>query len=395
MPKSQVFFTIKLNFLACTVKKGVLVKPFNLDFLLNGFLRPLGRLFNCFCVRLAPVFAMNLQHNADYVVKGFCVLGKARFAWKDFTSKIDDCEKLDNYIKYRIQNGNEKYGENRAYYHDRFFHYTKLKNIDSILKSRSFLLSNCGNSNDPIETEIKDNENSFILCFSTGINENLPMWYLYSGVDGMGGCLSFTKSLIYDLVENAIFSVVCEKSDGSSDEAELVRGIDFDITLQDVIYAKIGTLDNDTDIKYNTRVIHKFNNDEFKKFKDKNSAFVKSLIWYYEKETRLLVNLKDGGREKLNKLKNQPNTVPKIRLSFKELPRVNANMKLILAPELSDKPSAKNNFFELLSEYENIQNWLVETSNVSSSEYAGQVKMNLCNKCEYKSKSARPKQEGE
>ena len=74
---------------------------------------------------------------------------------------------------------------------------------------------------------------------------------------------------------------------------------------------------------------------------------------------------------------------------------VNANMKLILAPELSDKPSAKNNFFELLSEYENIQNWLVETSNVSSSEYAGQVKMNLCNKCDHKSKSARPKQEEE
>ena len=323
-------------------------------------------------------------------------MGKARFAWKDFnSSNIKNCKDLDNYIKYRIQNENEKYGENRAYYHDRFFHYTKLKNIDSILKSRSFLLSNCGNSNDPMEKDIKDKENSFILCFSTGINENLPMWYLYSGVDGMGGCLSFTKSLIYDLVENAAFSVVCKKSDGSSDEAELVRGIDFDIALQDVIYAKVGTLDNDTDIKYNTRVIHEFSNDEFKKFKDENSAFVKSLIWYYEKETRLLVNLKDGGREKLNKLRKQPNIVPKIRLSFKELSRVNANMKLILAPELSEKLSAENNFFESLSKYANIQNWLAETSNVSSSEYAGQVKMNLCNKCEYKSKSARPKQEGE
>lgn len=386
MPKSQVFFTIKLNFLALTAKKSALIKPFNFEFLLNGFLRPFSRLFNCFCTRLAPVFAMGLQHNADYVVKGFCVLGRAIFAWKDFNStKIKNCKDLDNYIKYRIQNGNEKYGENRAYYHGRFFHYTKLKNIDSILRSRSFLLSNCGNSNDPVEAEIEDIKNSFILCFSTGINENLPMWYLYSGVDGMGGCLSFTKSLIYDLVENATFSVVCEKSDGSSDEAELVRGIDFDITLQDVIYAKIGTLDNDTDIKYNTRVIHKFNNDEFKKFKDKNSAFVKSLIWYYEKETRLLVNLKNGKRKELSDLKEQQNIVPKIRLSFKELPRVNANMKLILAPELSENPSAKNNFFELLSEYENIQNWLAETSNVSSSEYVGQVKMNLCNKCEYKS----------
>ena len=79
MPKSQVFFTIILNFLAHTVKKGVLIKPFNIEFLLNGFLRPFGRLFNCFFVRLAPVFAMGLQHNADYVVKFIRKKGKKHY----------------------------------------------------------------------------------------------------------------------------------------------------------------------------------------------------------------------------------------------------------------------------------------------------------------------------
>ena len=122
---------------------------------------------------------------------------KKYFKRTDFNDQtLKNADDLENYIKYRAAKpgAEEKYEENRAYFHNNFYHYSKLKSITEILKSQSFLLSRCGCTNDPMENEIKDKDRCFALCFSSGTDENIPMWYLYSGVEGQGGCLTMTKS---------------------------------------------------------------------------------------------------------------------------------------------------------------------------------------------------------
>lgn len=81
---------------------------------------------------------------------------EAKFEWKDFP-KLKNAIELDNYIKYRKSTKeNKKYANLRAYYHGGFYNYSTLKNINKILATRSFLLSNPGESNDREEKKIPD-----------------------------------------------------------------------------------------------------------------------------------------------------------------------------------------------------------------------------------------------
>lgn len=324
---------------------------------------------------------------------------KAKYAWKDFNEdKIKNAEDLENYIRYRISKRPEdtKYEENRAYFHSKFFHYTKLRNIDKILSSQSFLISRCGCTNDPMEKDIKDVDRCFALCFSSGINENIPMWYLYSGIDGQGGCLTLTKPLIYDLFNKSTvcFAVKNKDDDEFVNCGILERNKDYNITLQDVLYAKVDDDHNIVDIKYNNRSLHNFDKSEFEKFRERNSAFVKSIAWYYEKETRLLIKLTECGKEKLDGLKkctgyqNLAYSDFKIRISFREINHIASKINLVFAPEFTvddnNNPLSSSEIFNKLREFTKIREWIIKTSGIKRSYYQGQIIMQLCKDCDFK-----------
>ena len=298
-----------------------------------------------------------------------------KFQWSDFPN-LKSAEDLENYMKYKKSNkDNEKYANLRAYYHEGFYHYTKLETIEKILEGNNFLLFHPGDSNDPAEKTIQEKEYKFYLCFSTGINENLPLWYLYSGMDGKGGQLSFTKSLIYDLLHKGKYSLVERKGADSktilADREEiLLSEDDFECTLQDVLY--FGKTDQKIDLKYNTMTNHnQISCTEFEKFQNNNQEFVKSLIWYYEKETRLLVKLTEKGTRHLKDGKFYA-----IKLSFGHLENVRKKMKLVLAPEVETMEGYIKN-----EDYPHIYKFLFDTSNVKLSKHKGEVKMNLCKNC--------------
>lgn len=314
---------------------------------------------------------------------------KGKFAWGDF-SNLNNVTDLENYIKYRKPTEkelrktiNDKYQYQRAYNHSNFFHYTKLKNIEKILKGNAFLLSRIGNSNDPIENNTPNKERSFALCFSTGINENLPLWYLYSGVNGKGGRLCFTKSQIYSLINEGCYSLVeinSETNEINSEICKLHKNEDISVEFQDILYVKENK--EFIDLKYNTMTNHSnIRIKEFKEFERKYPAFIKSLIWYYEKETRLLVTLKDNIFQLLESNKKYA-----VKLSFDKLDDVINGMKLTLAPEfaLNDEGELKTDdeIDMELRKNTNINRWLVNTSRYKKSEYSGQVKMQLCKKCD-------------
>lgn len=316
-----------------------------------------------------------------------------KFEWKDFTAKnSDDTYKiststdLDNYIKYRKSAEKiDKYKNNRAYFHDTFFHYTSLENINKILKSKKILCTKYGDSNDL--SEINPDDCVFHLCFSTGKYENIPMWYLYSGTDGKGGSLIFKKSLIYDLINDNKYCLMLRNNstDEFDEKCDLEPEKDFSLQIQDVIYSV--QENNHYTLKYNNR-LRKFDKDEFEKFIADNKYFVKSLAWYYEKETRILVKLTDSGICKLKEIKkelkinNDSEFAIGINIDNKNILK---NMQLKLGPEYSldddNKKISTEKIFEKFKEYEYIHKWLCSVSNYSPSDYTGQIKINLCKKC--------------
>ncbi|MGN1442780.1 MAG: hypothetical protein ACI4XE_02920 [Acutalibacteraceae bacterium] len=309
-----------------------------------------------------------------------------RFKWSQFP-ELDNCLDLENYMKLTMKNknSNKKYRYNRAFQHNCFFHYTKLSNIEKIFGNHCFLLFNLGSSNDPLENKIENKDSIFTLCFSTGINENLPLWYLYSGVDGKGGCLCFTKSQIYSLIyEGEYFLAQVDDNKTIIDRIPIKLNEDFSCEIGDVVYMKKNG--DFVDLKYNTMTNHnKISVEEFEKFKRNNPEFVKSLIWFYEKETRFVVRLTDKGKAKLKDNKKYA-----VILSFAKLPKTYEKIKLKLAPEAClqeitnegkciEKDAQK---LESISKYPNIKKWIYATSNCSNSDYVGQIKMNLCGRCD-------------
>lgn len=47
----------------------------------------------------------------------------------------------------------------------------------------------------------------YSLCFSTGIHENLALWYLYAGIGGQGVRISLTKTQIKKLIEESTYEL--------------------------------------------------------------------------------------------------------------------------------------------------------------------------------------------
>lgn len=307
-------------------------------------------------------------------------MNNEKLVWNYF-SEINNAEDLEKYIKNR--NANEKetavYKNLRAYAHSNFFHYTTVEKLEKIFSDNSFLLTRVGYSNDPME-EISKDVYAYHFCLSTGVNENLPLWYLYSGVDGKGARISLTKSKMYKLISEGMYTLVEFDSDVVENgfQLSLNEETDYDLQFQDVVYVKEN--DKFVDLKYNTMTNrNKIRKDDFAVFKNNNRAFVKSLIWYYEKETRLVVTLKPTIIEKLD-----VNKTYAIKLCFNHLPEITKNIKLTFAPEFFEDSEdfTYEQVIQSLSSYKNVCNWLLGTSNCSKSEYSGQVKMNLCDKCE-------------
>ena len=136
----------------------------------------------------------------------------------------------------------------------------------------------------------------FTLCFSCGINENLPLWYLYSGIDGKGARLRFTQSTIKNLVCEGKYWLAEKQEDGKDPVPimELVDGVSMVCKFEDVLYYSEGEKQGQADLKYNTMTNHKIPFAEVEKYREAHRGFEKGLIWFYEKETRLLVSLVDG-----------------------------------------------------------------------------------------------------
>lgn len=286
--------------------------------------------------------------------------------WNSF-SEIENIEQLEEYLDCR-----------GPYRHTNFFHYTSLDALNSIIGSRKFLVSNVSRFNDLKEKEVFNNNEElfYSLCFSTGVNENLPLWYLYSGLDGKGGRIKFTSTMMRRIVDYSKF-YLCEYDYSEHKE---IRKI-FDLTddnstkeFRDVLYCGIN---DDNTIKYNTMTNRRISLNEISDYRDNYKGFVKNLIWYYEKETRLLININLEYKKTLEEI-----GVERLAVMM-DFQHIGNNFSINLAPEIEVKEFEPIKFdlkHDKLKElYILSKNY--KKAKIQPSQYAGQVKMNLCTKC--------------
>ena len=187
------------------------------------------------------------------------------------------------------------YLQGRPRGHDGYYHYTSLDAINGILEN-GFCISSVDRFNDHAEKEAFEGceKRYYCLCFSTGVEENLALWYLYAGVGGRGGRLQFTYKSISKLLR-APFELV----EYNYSKHKAVRKIatlteeNASFRLGDVVYADPSKKNREfMAMKYNTMTNREtFPIREWEWFKESNKGFYKSQVWYYEKETRLMIEL--------------------------------------------------------------------------------------------------------
>lgn len=290
----------------------------------------------------------------------------SKFEWNQF-GILKNCEELSDYI------------QGREYRHGEYCHYTSLYCINSILEKQQFYVNNVRRGNDECDKEqfCEDKQLYYVLCFSTGVNENLPLWYMYSGMKGKGGRIRFTKSSIKKLVKESkyyLYGYTDNEKGLKLDEEPimtLVDGDSMELIFKDVLYSRRN--DKDTgkiDLKYNTMTNHIMPYADFEKYNKDNKGFNKGLIWYYEKETRLLIKLTGDTAKKIEKDKNYM-----VVLDFSHMQKKSINIDLAPAITSADVTSE-------LKKYNHIIDFMVDTSQCKLSKHKGEIKMNFCSKCD-------------
>lgn len=291
--------------------------------------------------------------------------------WYSFP-KLSTAEQLSEYFEHLNKKGKK------------YYHYTSLDAVDAILRDKQFVISNVQRFNDKIDAKQFGDENEqkkfFSLCFSRGTEENLPLWYMYSGVDGKGGRLCFTcdkiQKLISDKLANGELRFSLWKYDYDHNKkinkiCNLQDGVNCKIKLHDVLYYRFEEKGGEKKVrlKFNTMT----NNGaidvaQFEKYRNDNCGFNKSLIWFYEKEERLLIEIIG---EHTNEIKSEKDCAVICKIDD-----IIKHAKITTAPEINDK--------EELKEYTSISSFIFDSSSVNLSEHHGDIEMKICDKCKYK-----------
>ena len=157
---------------------------------------------------------------------------------------------------------------------------------------------------------------------------------------------------------------------GNEIRIPLIDGKNASIRFRDVLYARPAKGGVTVDLKYNTMTNYKnVTIKEWERFKAENPGFCKGLIWYYEKESRLLIDLKGEAAAVIDPKKDYA--------VFWEIgrDRLYKYMKITCGPEI-------DTIDEALA-FPDVRDFILRSSRVTLSENAGDVHMNLCSKCDH------------
>lgn len=262
--------------------------------------------------------------------------------------------------------------EKKAYTHTQYYHYSQLEGIKGILNDQKLWVSSMCFSNDTTEHSRFGNDTYyyFQLCFSTGTTENLPLWFLYSGTNGKGARISFGKKTINNLIDFKNMHAELIDIQGGN-RTTLIDGDNCHMEFKDIIYRKKEL--NKYRLKYNTQVNDSFPIEEMDKVERNNKAFIKEIIWYYEKETRLLIRVDEKLIDK-GLFKDVKESPYRIELSIPD--DCYKDIEVMLSPVYDE---SKQEEIDAILKGES---FLKLNKAKTLSEYAGQIKIDLCRNCD-------------
>lgn len=293
------------------------------------------------------------MRNKDYLI-----------SWPSFPY-LKTADQLDAYLAERPKG------------HKYYYHYTSLGAINGILEN-GFCISCVDRFNDSVEKSVFSDhaKKYYSLCFSTGEQENLALWYLYSGVGGNGGRMQFTYNSVEKLLKSTCrlveYNYVKHKT---LREIAVLNEDNAILRFEEVVYADRSKKNRGMDLKYNTMTNHgNVSEAEWKTFVSRHRGFQKRQIWYHEKETRLLIELTDDLYSKLD-----PNKTYAVILEIP--PAVMRYVKIRFAPNIPSLDDAD------ITEQPNIAALRSQPNKLQLSEHAGMVEINPCRNCtKHKSK---------
>lgn len=298
---------------------------------------------------------------------------------KNQFNKLETSTDLENFLGSMKCKSPKK----ERYRHEGYYHYTTLDTMEKILKGDSLWLTSVSGFNDSMDMEQFEEKERycFALCFSTERSENLPLWYLYSGMDGQGARLRLTPGKFKEMLENSSCKLVQVKQDGQNakEPITLERGKNVEIELRDIIYAgdeKGRGAKRKYILKYGNIANRKVTKSEYEKYRSIHKGFHKGLLWQYEKESRLLAIVKGGAKELIDKEKPDKNTGYHIEIQLTK--GVKQYMDICLAPNIVEerdknkKEKNKTDIKTVCSENPEIRKYY-ESRKVQLSQYAGTV----------------------
>ncbi len=211
-----------------------------------------------------------------------------------------------------------------------FWYYTSLNNADKILENSCFHIRSINDMNDKDEAGLHKNS-KFVhaLCLCNSDTEKIPMWYLYSGLDGKGVSIGFTASTLLKFVRSIKTVKVV-----SNEDIELSVGKEVTIKCGWIFYRK---KDQPEKIKYRNKF---YELTDFEFFEQEN-YFVKDYPWEYEKEFRIVV------------INNTAQPYEKFKI---DIPiELYKNVKIRFAPEFQNET-----IYETIKGYKGVQKLLAK-----------------------------------
>lgn len=189
--------------------------------------------------------------------------------------------------------------DERGLHHTNYYHYTKLETIKHIFQKKSIFLTQLKRdaAGDITGNDKQDvyPENVFTLCFATGTSESLPLWYLYSGIDGKGARIGIKKATFAKWINNLSFTLAEWKNKTLVPESLVfLNNCQYHVKLRDILYLGKDTQNKNTyRAKYGDCVKNGISTEIYSQIKEEYGDFIKGLIWFYEKESRLQVTVTD------------------------------------------------------------------------------------------------------
>lgn len=194
---------------------------------------------------------------------------------------MSNSKKPNHELKYSFSLGDIQDKNTCDFLKSRYWHYTNISALKSILTQKKIWLSDLGKSNDLFEKDRSKNKHIYSVSFCNVNAERIPMWIIYSGLD-KGGAIGFLPSSIKEILGNvSIFGI---KDNRNEDAVPLRLDKDIKVSFNWVLYKS----NNNKKIVYRNEG-HSIKREEMKEIE--NLSFLKQYPWEYEHEFRIIVKV--------------------------------------------------------------------------------------------------------